>query len=402
MTGARTGRAIEHRKIRRLARRDCESRRRPHRHHRHGEGMEGATVSKNPCTFVRGNFGPISSYFGILRGQDTYFQFNIIVRYADDFVVGCQRKEDAEQFLRDLKERLGQFALDLHPDKTRLIEFGRFAMVDRRARGARRPETFDFLGFTHYCRKTRNGGFGLGRKPIAKRVKRTLKRLKERLRARMHEDVHDTAQWLGKVVNGWLNYYAVPTSAQTLRGFIRRLEWIWLTTLRRRSQKTRTTIAHVRRLATVYWPSVRVRHPWPDTRFAVNHPRWEPYALARTYGSVRGDRGNPAPYRNQEDGRDAAGEACCAEGVVCEPAACPRAAWSSPATLPGRGGGAYISRTCMRRAVCVGCGCAVTRMSASACCSRRPPATSGCSCAARPASVRPGACRGGQFRRFAA
>ena len=100
-----------------------------------------------------------------------------------------------------------------------------------------------------------------------------LKRLKERLRARMHEDVHDTAQWLGKVVNGWLNYYAVPTSAQTLCGFIGRLEWIWLTTLRRRSQKTRTTIAHVRRLATVYWPSVRVRHPWPDTRFAVNHPR---------------------------------------------------------------------------------------------------------------------------------
>ena len=197
----------------------------------------------------------------------------IIVRYADDFVVGCQRKEDAEQFLRDLEERLGQFALDLHPDKTRLIEFGRFAMVDRRARGERRPETFDFLGFTHYCRKTRNGGFGLGRKPIAKRVKRTLKRLKERLRARMHEDVHDTAQWLGKVVNGWLNYYAVPTSAQTLCGFIRRLEWIWLTTLRRRSQKTRTTIAHVRRLATVYWPSVRVRHPWPATRFAVNHPR---------------------------------------------------------------------------------------------------------------------------------
>ena len=86
----------------------------------------------------------------------------IIVRYADDFVVGCQRKEDAEQFLRDLKERLGQFALDLHPDKTRLIEFGRFALVDRRARGERRPETFDFLGFTHYCKKQRNGKFGLG------------------------------------------------------------------------------------------------------------------------------------------------------------------------------------------------------------------------------------------------
>ena len=92
----------------------------------------------------------------------------IIVRYADDFVVGCQRKADAEQFLRDLKERLGDFALDLHPDKTRLIEFGRFALVDRRARGERRPETFDFLGFTHYCKKQRNGQFGLGRKPIAR------------------------------------------------------------------------------------------------------------------------------------------------------------------------------------------------------------------------------------------
>ena len=192
---------------------------------------------------------------------------------ATHLVVGCQRKADAGQFLRDLKERLGQFALDLHPDKTRLIEFGRFATAHRRARGERRPETFDFLGFTHYCRKTRNGGFGLGRKPIAKRVTRTLKRLKERLRVRLHEDVHETAQWLGKVVNGWLNYYAVPTSSRTLGGFVRRLEWIWLATLRRRSQRTRTTIAQVTRLTALYWPPARVRHPWPNARFAVNHPR---------------------------------------------------------------------------------------------------------------------------------
>ena len=197
----------------------------------------------------------------------------IIVRYADDFVVGCQRKADAEQFLLDLKERMSQFALELHPDKTRLIEFGRFAMANRRARGERRPETFDFLGFTHYCRKTRNGGFGLGRKPIAKRVTRTLKRLKERLRARMHDDVHETAQWLGKVVNGWLNYYAVPTSSRTLCGFVRRLEWNWLATLRRRSQKTGTTMTDVTRLTALYWPPVRARHPWPATRFAVNNPR---------------------------------------------------------------------------------------------------------------------------------
>ena len=197
----------------------------------------------------------------------------IIVRYCDDFVVGCQRKEDAEQFLRDLKERLSQYALDLHPDKTRLIEFGRFALVDRRARGERRPETFDFLGFTHYCKKKRNGKFGLGRKPIAKRVTRTLKRVTEKLHARMHEDVHETAQWLGKVVNGWLNYYAVPTSGPTLRGFVRRLMWVWLHILRRRSQKDRTAIANIARLAAVYWPSVRIRHPWPTARFSVNHPR---------------------------------------------------------------------------------------------------------------------------------
>ena len=197
----------------------------------------------------------------------------IIVRYADDFVVGCQRKADAAQFLHDLRERMSQFALELHPDKTRLVEFGRFAMADRRARGERRPETFDFLGFTHYCKKKRNGKFGLGRKPIAKRVTRTLKRVKAKLRERMHEDVHDTAQWLGRVVNGWLNYYAVPTSARALRGFARRLLWIWLRTLRGRSQKDRTTIAGVARLAALYWPPVKVRHPWPTERFAVSHPR---------------------------------------------------------------------------------------------------------------------------------
>ena len=194
----------------------------------------------------------------------------IIVRYADDFVAGCQRKADAEQFLHDLRERMSQFALELHPDKTRLVEFGRFAMADRRARGERRPETFDFLGFTHYCKKKRNGNFGLGRKPIAKRVTRTLKRVKAKLRERMHEDVHDTAQWLGRVVNGWLNYYAVPTSARALRGFARRLLWIWLRTLRGRSQKDRTTIAGVARLAALYWPPVKVRHPWPTERFGLS------------------------------------------------------------------------------------------------------------------------------------
>ena len=136
----------------------------------------------------------------------------IIVRYADDVVVGFERKRDAERFQTALAERLDRFALALHPDKTRLIEFGRFADANRRAKGLGRPETFDFLGFTHYCRKTRSGRFGLGRKPVAKRVGRTLRRVREVLRRRMHDDPHKVARWLGRVVDGWLNYYAVPTA----------------------------------------------------------------------------------------------------------------------------------------------------------------------------------------------
>ena len=159
----------------------------------------------------------------------------IIVRYADDFVVGFQYKRDAERFLCDLKDRLASFSLDLHPDKTRLLEFGKFAIADRRARGERRPETFDFLGFTHYCRTTRNGRFGLGRKPIGKRVNRTLKRIKAELRRRMHRNRYEVAEWLGRVVGGWLRYYAVPTSFPYLKRFVFRLMRLWLRVLRRRS-----------------------------------------------------------------------------------------------------------------------------------------------------------------------
>ena len=163
----------------------------------------------------------------------------MLVRYADDVVLGFERKRDAERFLHALGERLGQFDLALHPDKTRLIEFGRFAEVDRRARGLGRPETFDFLGFTHYCTKTRSGRFGLGRKPAAKRMSRTLKRIAEVLRRRRHHDPHEVARWLGRVVNGWLNYYAVPTSSRFLRSFTYILKRIWLKALRRRAQRDR-------------------------------------------------------------------------------------------------------------------------------------------------------------------
>ena len=131
----------------------------------------------------------------------------ILVRYADDFVAGFQRRADAKRFLRDLGERCAEFGLELHPEKTRLVEFGRFAAADRRRRGERKPETFDFLGFTHYCAKTRKGRFRLGRKPSAKRMNRTLRRVGERLWRQRHADHWEVGKWLSRVLNGWLNYF---------------------------------------------------------------------------------------------------------------------------------------------------------------------------------------------------
>ena len=196
------------------------------------------------------------------------------MRYADDFVVGFQHKRDAERFLNAVKERFTSFGLEIHPDKTRLIEFRRFARENRQRRGQGRPETFDFLGFTHYCTKTREQGeFQLGRKPVAKRMVRTLKRIKEALHGRMHESVRDTALWLGKVVDGWLDYFSVPTSFRYLRQFVTRIMWLWLRALRRRSQKDCYTWARLTNLVSTYWPKLNIRHPWPNQRLAVSAMR---------------------------------------------------------------------------------------------------------------------------------
>ena len=138
----------------------------------------------------------------------------VIVRYADEFVVGFQSKKDVERFLEDLKERLAEFGLDVHPEKTGLVEFGRFAAANRERRGQGKPETFDFLGFTHYVTTTKSGRLRLGRKPIAKRMSRTLKRIRQELRNRWHHDRWEVGRWLGQVLNGWLNYYAVPGSSR--------------------------------------------------------------------------------------------------------------------------------------------------------------------------------------------
>ena len=197
----------------------------------------------------------------------------IIVRYADDCVAGFQHKRDAERFLDAAKDRFGRFGLDLHPDKIRLIEFGRYATQRRQERGQGRPETFDFLGFTHYCAVSRGGRFQLGRKPVAKRMSRTLKRIKTVLRRRMHHDVKTTAKWLGKVVNGWLNYLAVPTSFRYLYRFVLRLKHLWLRMLRRRSQRDRSGWARVAKLTATHWPKLTIRHPWPDQRLVVSAPR---------------------------------------------------------------------------------------------------------------------------------
>ena len=200
----------------------------------------------------------------------------IMVRYADDFVVGFQHRGEAERFLRELRERLEGFGLELHPDKTRLIEFGRFAAQRRSGRGDGRPETFDFLGFTHYCGQTRRGKFKLGRKTISKRLRATLQGVKAKLRRRMHWPLDVVGEWLRSVVQGWYNYFAVPGNRSALEAFRTQVSRYWLRVIRRRSQRGRrkwTWERMRRRLIRKWIPSVRILHSYPNQRLIVNHPR---------------------------------------------------------------------------------------------------------------------------------
>ena len=197
----------------------------------------------------------------------------IIVRYADDFVVGFERKGDARRFLKDLGERLGKFKLELHPTKTRLLEFGRFAASNRAKRGDRKPETFDFLGFTHFCAKTRKGWSRLGRKPISKRRTAFLKRLSQKLRRRCNVDMVENGKWLGRSLGGWLQYYAVPGTPKYISNFKHCLKRIWMKSLRRRSQKDRFPWERLERMIRHLWPHIHIRHPWPEQRFADKHLR---------------------------------------------------------------------------------------------------------------------------------
>jgi RNA-directed DNA polymerase len=202
----------------------------------------------------------------------------IVVRYADDLVFGFEHEADARRFLDAMRARLEAFALSLHPDKTRIVEFGRHAAADRAARGLGKPETFNFLGFTFICGKSRRGKFLIHRKSRRDRVRAKLKELKDKLRMRMHRPLPETGKWLGLVVRGFLNYHAVPTNSRAIDGFREAVLRLWLRALRRRSNRDRTAWGRFRQLADPYLPKAQILHPWPEQRFAVRHPRQEPYA----------------------------------------------------------------------------------------------------------------------------
>ena len=197
----------------------------------------------------------------------------IIVRYADDIIVGFQHEDDSRRFWDAMRERLKEFALSLHPDKTRLIEFGRFAAANRKRRGLGKPETFNFLGFAFISGKSRAGKFLVHRKSRSDRVWATLMEIKEELRRRMHQSIPVQGKWLGQVVRGWFNYHAVPTNSPALSAFRFHVTDLWRRTLRRRSDKDRTTWARMSRLETDFLPQPTILHPWPNARFAVTHPR---------------------------------------------------------------------------------------------------------------------------------
>jgi RNA-directed DNA polymerase len=203
----------------------------------------------------------------------------IIVRYADDFIVGFEHESDARCFLDMMRERFKEFALSLNPEKTRLIEFGRFAAENRKRRGLGRPETFNFLGFTLICGKSRRGTFLVERKPRRDRMRAKLKSIKEGLRRRMHRPIPEQGKWLREVVLGYYNYFAVPTASRAIEAFRHHVCEHWLRTLRRRGQKGHTTWERITKLAAHWLPKPHILHPWPSVRFAVRHPRWEPYAL---------------------------------------------------------------------------------------------------------------------------
>ena len=197
----------------------------------------------------------------------------IIVRYADDVVVGFEHESDARRFWDAMRERLQKFSLSLHPDKTRLVEFGRFAAANRNWRGLGKPETFDFLGFTLICSKSRRGRFLLKRRSRSDRMKAKLKDVSNELRHRMHQSIPEQGKWLKQVITGYFAYHAVPTNSAALVTFRDQIIARWRWVLHRRSQKSALTWTRMTKLANDWLPKPLILHPWPNQRFAVKHPR---------------------------------------------------------------------------------------------------------------------------------
>jgi group II intron reverse transcriptase/maturase len=198
----------------------------------------------------------------------------VIVRYADDFVLGFQHRDKAERFLEHLQERMAEYGLELHSEKTRLIEFGRFAEGNRKRDGAGKPETFNFMGFTHICGTIwKSGKFTVKRKTVGKRMTAKLQDIAAKLRTRVNDPIEQTGGWLTQVVRGYFNYHAVPGNLRRLYTFRRETARHWLFTLRRRSQRSRWTWARFEALITRYLPEPRILHPYPLERFSAKYPR---------------------------------------------------------------------------------------------------------------------------------
>src|SRR5437879_7615066 len=240
----------------------------------------------------------------------------VVIRFADDTIMGLQDQTDADHFLENLRERLGKFGLELHPDKTRRIEFGRFAEQNRKRRGEGKPETFDFLGFTHISGKNGLGRFMVRRTTIRKRMRAKLRQVKQQLRERMHDPVPQTGQWLKSVVQGFFNYYAVPGNLTSLGVFRDRVLALWWRTIRRRSQKRRISWTRILVLAQRWIPQPRALHPFPDARYG--RVLCSPHVLQlcrqsseirtgcankRPSGSIRGAPRNGCPYRDRQQSR---------------------------------------------------------------------------------------------------
>jgi len=197
----------------------------------------------------------------------------IMVRYADDIIVGFQHEKDASRFWEAMRDRLQEFSLSLHPEKTRLIEFGRFAAQNRERRGLGKPETFKFLGFVLISAKSRRGDFQIRRKSRRDRMSAKLREIKEGLREQRHLPAPEVGKWLAQVVAGYFAYHAVPTNSPALSAFRYHVAVLWHRQLCRRSQRAYVVWERMAKLVDEFLPKPRVLHPWPSVRFAVRHPR---------------------------------------------------------------------------------------------------------------------------------